>query len=54
MNETTDKHMKNAPQAISGSKECNKEIVVPITKKSRERTFNLLEMVAKTLSNKNA
>jgi len=33
---------EKTPRAICGSKECNKEKIVPMTKESRKRAFNLL------------
>ena len=40
---------EKTPRAICGSKECNKEKIVPMTKESRKRAFNLLSKILSEL-----
>lgn len=49
MNQDTEK----APQAMLGSKECNETKIMPMTKESRKRTFNLLSKILSELHEPN-
>ncbi|MCW4397423.1 hypothetical protein LDJ81_00055 [Lentilactobacillus parabuchneri] len=45
---------EKTPSAICGSKECNKEKIVPMTKESRKRAFNLLSKILSELYEPNS
>ncbi|WP_251908333.1 hypothetical protein [Lentilactobacillus kefiri] len=45
---------EKTPRAICGSKECNKEKIVPMTKESRKRAFNLLSKILSELHEPNS
>lgn len=45
---------EETPRAICGSKECNKEKIVPMTKESRKRAFNRLSKILSELHEPNS